>query len=320
MAVTDRTATSSPRTGEKGGAAAGPAGPLGWLTRLVKHPLFERFIIGVIVLNAITLGLETSKSLMASYGAVLETLDHIMLAIFVAELLARMVVYRGAFWRDPWSWFDVTVVGIALLPATGELSVLRALRILRALRLISTVPSIRRVVSSLLLAIPSMGSIILLLLIINYVFAVMATKMFGADFQEHFGTIGASFFTFFQIMTLEGWSGEVVRPVMEKFPWAWVLFVPYIVLATFMVLNLFIGIVVDAMQQQQMAELKGGELKDRDLRLVMEEIRTLRQEIVQRGPARAPPGTTPEGAVGPGVASSQPSTPGKGMRKRKRRR
>jgi voltage-gated sodium channel len=307
--------------GKEGGAAAGRPRVSGWLTRLVKHPWFERFIIAVIVLNAITLGLETSKTLMASYGAVLEALDHIMLAIFVAELLARMVVYRGAFWRDPWSWFDVAVVGIALLPATGELSVLRALRILRALRLISTVPSIRRVVSSLLLAIPSMGSIILLLLILNYVFAVMATKIFGADFQEHFGTIGASFFTFFQIMTLEGWSGEVVRPVMEKYPWAWVLFVPYIVLATFMVLNLFIGIVVDAMQQQQIAELKSGEVQDRDLRLVMDEIRALRQEIGHLGPVERRPGTASDG--GTGLIDGPPpqlATAGKGIRKRKRRR
>ena len=192
---------------------------------------------------------------MASHGAWLVAIDRMLLAIFVVELTARMVVFGSAFWRDPWSIFDFLVVAIALLPASGDLAVLRALRILRALRLITAIPSIRRVVASLLSAIPSMGSIIALLLLINYVFAVMATKLFGADFEEKFGTLGASFFTFFQIMTLEGWSGEIVRPVMAKYPWAWIFFVPYIVLATFMVLNLFIGIIVDAIQHQAATDL-----------------------------------------------------------------
>ena len=253
-------------------SAAGTSSARGSAT-LIENPLFERFIIAIIVLNAITLGCETSKSIMARWGTLLHLLDELMLMIFVAELAARMFAYRWRFWRDPWAVFDFVVVGIALLPATGELSVLRALRILRALRLITAIPSIRKVVGGLLAAVPSMGSIILLLVIINYVFAVMSTKLFGADFEKYFGTLGDSFFTYFQIMTLEGWSQEIVRPVMEKYPWSWVLFVPYIILATFMVLNLFIGIVVDVLQQQNQ------ENRERVIEVTMTEYQSLMAEL-----------------------------------------
>ena len=257
--------------------AAGDASPL---ARLVMHPWFERFIIAVIVVNAITLGLETSKTVMARYGDLLLIADQIMMGIFVAEVSARMFVFRGRFWRDPWSIFDFLVVAITLIPATGNLSVLRALRILRALRLISAVPSVRRVVASLLTAIPGMGSIVLLLLLINYVFAVLTTKLYGDSFPEMFGTIGASLYTLFQIMTLEGWSGDVVRPVMAKYPYAWAVFLPYIIIVTFAVLNLFIGIVVDAMQQQS-DEAKEEVIKvtEREYDLLVAEIRSLREEV-----------------------------------------
>lgn len=256
--------------------------PQNWRARiatLVTDPRFERLIIGIIVLNAVTLGLETSKTMMANYGPILHLIDQILLAVFVIELIARMYAFRGAFWRDPWSLFDTAVVAIALVPASGDWSILRALRIVRALRLITAVPSIRRVVASLLAAIPSMGSIVALLLLINYVFAVMATKLFGADFADKFGTLGASFFTFFQIMTLEGWSGEIVRPVMEKHPWAWVFFVPYIILATFMVLNLFIGIIVDAIQNQNIIDKIEATPQTPGEKAMLAELQLLRGEV-----------------------------------------
>ncbi|MBU2531430.1 MAG: ion transporter [Alphaproteobacteria bacterium] len=250
------------------------------LASVIRHPWFERFIVAVIVVNAITLGLETSGTVMARFGTFLHALDTIILAIFVIEIIVRMVVYKLAFWRDPWSLFDFTVVAITLIPATGNLSVLRALRILRVLRLVSAVPSIRRVVAGLLTAIPGMGSIVLLLLLINYVFAVITTKLYGATFPEMFGTIGASLYTLFQVMTLEGWSGDVVRPVMEKHPFAWAVFVPYIVVVTFAVLNLFIGIVVDAMQQQG-DESRGQiiEVTEREFEALMGEIKAMRDEL-----------------------------------------
>ncbi len=245
----------------------------------LEHPKFEHFIVGAILLNAITLGLETSKTVMATHGGLLNRIDEALLAVFVAELLARLYVYRGDFWRDPWRIFDFAIIAVTLLPASDNLSILRSLRILRALRLITIIPSIRRVVGSLLSAIPSMGSVIILLLLIVYVYSVMATKLFGEDDPVHFGTLGASFFTFFQIMTLEGWA-EIVRKLMEKYPWAWAFFLPYIILATFMVLNLFIGIVVDAMQSQQaeVQEAAQSKVLEGEER-ILAEINALREEL-----------------------------------------
>ena len=261
------------------------------LARLVTHPWFERFIIGVIVVNTVTLGLETSKTAMANFGDLLQMLDSIILCIFVAEIALRIIALGSKFWRDPWCLFDLTVILVTIIPATGNLSVLRALRILRALRLISAVPSMRRVVQSLLTALPGMSSVVILLLLINYVFAVLTTKLYGDTFPDMFGTIGASLYTLFQIMTLEGWSGDVVRPVMEKHPMAWAVFLPYIVIVTFAVLNLFIGIVVDAMQQQSdHTREKMIEVTEREFHQLMAEIGTLRDEVRQmRGEQAAGP-------------------------------
>lgn len=250
------------------------------LLGIVTHPYFERFIVAVIVLNAITIGLGTSKQVMAVIGPMVKLVNYVILVIFVIEIIARMIAHGAAFWRDPWSIFDFAVVAITLVPATGNLSILRALRIIRVLRLVSAIPSIRRVVGGLLSAIPSMGSVILLLLLVNYIFSVMGTKLFAADFPEQFGTIGASFFTFFQIMTLEGWSGEIVRPVMRKYPWAWILFIPYIIFVVFAILNLFIGIIVDAMQNQTDDAIETLiENEETEHRELMAEVGALRREI-----------------------------------------
>ena len=224
------------------------------LRRLVDHPLTERIVIALIVVNALTLGLETSPSVMAAYGDALHAADRLLLTIFVAELAARMVVRGPRFFADPWNVFDFLVVGIALLPATGSLSVLRALRILRVLRLITAVPSLRAVVSALVGALPGMGSIMLLLVLIFYVFAVMATKLFGETHEETFGSIGASMLSPFQVMTLDAWSDGLMRPMLEKHPYAWLFFIPFVLVSAFIVLNLFIGVVVSALETERDAE------------------------------------------------------------------
>ncbi|WP_157017700.1 ion transporter [Mesorhizobium xinjiangense] len=256
------------------------------LQRLVESRRFELFITVLIMINAVTLGLETSSTAMAKFGSILIVFDRLILAVFVAELLAKFAVYRLRFFHDPWRIFDLLVVGFALVPATGNLSVLRALRILRVLRLVSTVPSLRRVVGGLVAALPGMGSIVLLLGLVFYVFSVMATKLYGATFPEWFGSIGASAYSLFQIMTLESWSMGIVRPVMEVHPWAWLFFVPFIVTTSFAVLNLFIGIIVSAMQEEHdaTASAERTALHDEqetiliEIRALREEIRTLRAE------------------------------------------
>ena len=252
------------------------------LATFIANPAFEKIIMTLIVLNAIILGLETSDWWMARFGSILATLDSIILAIFVLELLARLIVDFKGFWRDPWRIFDFAVVAIALIPASGPLAIMRAFRILRVLRLISSVEAMRRVVAGLLNAVPGMASIVFLLAIVFYVFAVISTKIFSESFPEWFGTLGASAYTLFQIMTLESWSMGIVRPVMEQYPYAWMLFVPFIVLTAFTVLNLFIGVIVDAMQSEHEAEAKAErDAVFSETELILEEVRALRKEVAE---------------------------------------
>lgn len=255
-----------------------------WLRNLLADPRTERAVMTLIIVNAIILGLETSPPVMARFGPTLELVDHIILGIFVIELSARILVHRLAFFRDPWSLFDFIVVAIALVPASETLSVLRALRVLRVLRLITAVPALRRVVEGLLAALPGMGSIALLIGLIYYVFAVMATKMYGPDFPALFGSLGDSLFTLFTVMTLEGWVEGVVKPIMEKFPHAWIFFIIFIVFTTFMVLNLFIGVVVNAMQAEAEKAFETERAAERvmmheETAPVLAEVRRLRDEV-----------------------------------------
>ncbi|HET7210161.1 MAG TPA: ion transporter [Methyloceanibacter sp.] len=255
-----------------------------WLRDVVQDRRTERFIMALIILNAVTLGLETSQALMAKYGQVLVVIDRIIIGIFVAEILARFLVQRAAFFRDGWNIFDVIVVGIALAPATAAFSVLRALRVLRLLRLITAVPALQRVVGGLIGALPGMGSILLLIGLVFYVSAVMAVNLYGKQFPELFGTLGASLYTLVTIMTLEGWTNDVVNPIMEKHPYAWLFFIPFIVITTFWVLNLFIGIIVNAMQEEHAkaeAEMMHDETAPiiRELQELKTEIAALREEV-----------------------------------------
>ncbi len=270
-----------------------PEGLRARVRRWVEAPRFQRAITAVILINAVTLGLETSPAVMGAVGPALLTFDKIVLGIFVVELLLKLFAYRWGFWRNGWNIFDFIIVAIALMPASGSLSVLRALRILRVLRLLSVVPQMRRVIQALLQAIPGMSSIILVLGLVFYVSAVLATKLFGlvehpADgaglMQEWFGTIPRSMYTLFQVMTLESWSMGIVRPTMDLYPWAWLFFLPFIVITSFAVLNLFIAIIVNAMQSQHEAD-RAAEEKDRreeahkDMARIGEELAALRQEV-----------------------------------------
>ncbi len=254
----------------------------------VEHRATQRWITTLIVLNAVVLALETSPAAMAAAGSFLKLADRVILAIFVVEILLKVVGQRRDFVRDAWNHFDTIVVAIALIPATEFLSVMRALRILRVFRLISAVPSMRRVVGALLHAVPGMGSVVMLLAVIYFVFSVMATNLFAERFPDWFGNIGSSAYTLFQIMTLESWSMGIVRPVMEVFPHAWLFFVPFILITSFAVLNLFIGIIVDAMQthghgESITATSKASATSDPEPTLadLQAEIRAMRAELTE---------------------------------------
>lgn len=247
------------------------------IKKFIESSNFTRAITALILFNALTLGLETSKDIMAVYGPVLLAIDRIILGIFFIEILLKLWVYRLSFFKSGWNIFDMAIVTIALIPASGALSVLRAFRILRVLRLFSVVPAMRRVITALFNAIPGMASVVGVLLIVFYVASVLTTKIFGTSpdplMQELFGTIGASMYTLFQIMTLEGWSDGVVRPAIALYPWAWAFFIPFIIITSFAVLNLFIGIIVDAMQRAQREDHAVEEEADRQA------IEALRRDI-----------------------------------------
>jgi voltage-gated sodium channel len=250
------------------------------LTRLVKHPLTERAIITLILINAVTLGLETSPTIMSSYGPFLMAIDKAILFAFVVELLARIAVNRFAFFKDPWSLFDFLVVAIALVPSSEGLSVLRALRILRVLRLITAVPSLRKVVSGLVGAMPGMGSIGLLLVLVYYVFSVMGTKLFAESNPDLFGTIGTSAYTLFQAMTFDDWSNGIVKPLKDNgHPYGWVFVIIFMVVSAFMVLNLFIGVVVTALDEVTASEAPKIMHPQGMDQSILEELKSLRAEI-----------------------------------------
>ncbi len=254
------------------------------LGQWIESPKIQFFIIFLIIINAIILGMETDADIMAEYGDLLLTADKVILTVFVVEILIKLVAYHWSFFRNPWNVFDFVIVGIALVPSSGPLNILRALRVLRVLRLISMVPQLRMVVEALLKAIPGITSVAGLMMLLFYVFAVMATSLYGTDFPEWFGSIGASMYTLFQIMTLESWSMGIVRPVMDVQPYAWIFFVPFILIATFTMLNLFIGIIVDTMQTMHEAthEHDKEEIEETintDTQLLLQELKSLKAEV-----------------------------------------
>lgn len=233
------------------------------VSAFVHSEPFRNAILGVIILNAICLGLDTDRNLHTSFGALLAGVDMLVTAIFVGEIALKLYADRGAFWKDGWNVFDFIVVAfsVMLMGSNSEISVLRAfrlvrvIRVIRVFRLFGVVPALRRVVDALFKAIPGMSAIIAVLALLFYVAAVITTDLFGSDAPEQFGSIGASIFTLFQIMTGDGWS-DVVRNVMVRHPWAWLFFIPFIVLTSFAVLNLFIAVIVDALQAEQAQALE----------------------------------------------------------------
>lgn len=253
------------------------------LRDFVESRRFTLFITAVILLNAVSLGLETSADIVGATGSLLAVIDRVALLIFTAEIALKLWVYRLKFFRNGWNVFDFTIVAIAWLPASGPLAVLRALRVLRVLRLISVVPQLRVVIGALFSSLPGMAAIIAVLTLVFYIAAVMATKLFGAAFPDWFGSIGESMYTLFQIMTLESWSMGIVRPVMDVYPLAWVFFVPFVIVTSFAVLNLFIALIVNSMQMihlQDRESAQSAEVVAHDEReLLLGEVRALREDL-----------------------------------------
>jgi voltage-gated sodium channel len=245
------------------------------LTGIVEHRTFKGAVLTLIVLNAVLLGFETSRSLPDGIYESIVFVNHLILGLFVIELILRITAYRLSFFSQAWNVFDFVIIVAALAAPTGPFQVVRSLRILRAVRLVSSVPSLRRVVEGMLGALPGIGSVLFLLILVLYVAGVMATVMFRDVAPEEFGHLGLSLYSLFQVMTLEGWA-DIAQRVMDQYTWAWMFFVGFILIATFLVLNLVIGVVVGSIQSRIETEIAEENLGDEALR---EELSALRQEI-----------------------------------------
>ena len=267
----------------------GVPGVAAWRLRLaeiVESPRVQHFIVAVILVNAVILGLETSRDAMAAAGTLLVVADKLCLAVFCVEIGARLLAYRWAFWRSGWNIFDFAVVAVALVPGAGPWAVLRSLRVLRVMRLLTVIPSLRKVVAAFLHAIPGLGGVLLLMSVFLYTSAVLAVNLFGEKFPQWFGSLGGSLFSLFQILTLEGWA-DMAREIMAVYPWAPLFFIPFIIIATFTVLNLFIGIIVSTMQELAMKpEEETGLAAPEDTARILRRLEPDLRELLARLPRR----------------------------------
>ena len=229
------------------------------LAKFLETDRFQKFIVYLIILNSILIGLETSPRYMEQFGHIIDQVDLIILGIFIIEIALKVYAFRLNFFKSAWNIFDASVILISILPAAGSFAVFRALRILRTLRLLKNIPKLRIIIESLLLAVPSIGWITVLLLIIFYIFAVIGTNIFGPDYPEYFGNLGESFYTLFQIMTLESWSSAIARPITDGAPFSALYFVSFILIATYTTLNIFIAIVVNTMNELHHRDLQEEE-------------------------------------------------------------
>ena len=225
----------------------------------VDSQAFQNVILAIIVINSILMGVATSGAVMASpAGPIITIVDYVCLGVFVVELILKMIAYNKDFLKEGWNIFDLFIVVISLIPNMQFFSALRTLRVLRVLRtlkslrvlrMVSGFKKLRIIATSILDSIPGILWTGLLLLIDFYVFAILGTTMFGPAFPDWFGDIGKSFYTLFQILTLESWSMGISRPVMEVFSWAWLYFVPFVISSAFIVMNVVVGIVVNAISE-----------------------------------------------------------------------
>lgn len=256
------------------------------LRRLTEAPSFERFVVFVIILNGVIVGLETRPDLMATWGGAFEWANHGILAIFILEAGLKMI----ALWPRPqryfangWNVFDFGVIVLSLLPASGEFAtVARLIRLLRVLRLVTAMPKLRLMVATLVRCIPGMGHVLSLMAILFYVYGIAGVHLYGAHDPEHWGSLSRALLTLFQIATLEAWT-DLMKNAMTLHPLHWIYFVSFVLLGTFVVVNLFVAVVINSLEEshREVAEAEAAELQ-RDAPAVarqMADIRDLARQM-----------------------------------------
>lgn len=247
------------------------------LAKLIDSNKFQKFILFIIFCNAITIGLNTSAYLQRTIGSYLDFLEEVFLVIYVIEILFKIFVFRLDFFKRGWNLFDFFIVAISLISDNGFISVFRMLRVIRVMRLISSIPKMRLISQALIKSLFPMFSVGMLLVIVIYIYAIIATNLYGEQFPQFFGTLGESFYTLFQVMTGESWSMSIARPIMEYDPYAWVVFVSFLLISSYMILNIAIGIIVDCISE--IREDNNRELNDRETDELTNKIHSLESEI-----------------------------------------
>ncbi|GJL51438.1 ion transporter [Candidatus Nitrospira salsa] len=238
--------------------------------RIVGTPLFERLIIGLILVNGVILGMETSPDLVAQFGDFFHLANHFILGVFILEAALKMMAVApqvSRYFKDGWNIFDFSVIVFSLIPATGEFAMIaRLARLLRVVRLISTIPELRLIVSTLVRSIPSMIHVMTLMGVIFYIYAITGFQLFHEHDPTHWRSLGISLLTLFRVVTLEDWT-DVMYKAMELYPFAWMYFVSFVVLGTFVVVNLFIAVVINNLD-----EAKAERLRELEAPVTQEEI------------------------------------------------
>jgi voltage-gated sodium channel len=271
--------------------------------RVAASRRFQNAILAVIVANAVLIGLETSPALWERWGGLFHALNFAVQAIFAVEIAVRLLAHAprvDRFFRDGWNVFDFTIVALSLLPAAGAFAtVARLARLLRALRIVSALPELRLIVATMLRSIPSLANVIVLLGLILYVYAVVGLHLFGGADPAHWGTLPRAGLTLFEILTLEGWV-DLMDASLAATPWAWVYYVSFVVLAVFVVINLFIAIVINNLEAAKGEEREraghGGEPTDAAERLALIRERLAEVEAALRATASGPSATPGRGA------------------------
>jgi voltage-gated sodium channel len=252
-----------------------------WCTRMVDSGWFEPAMVALILFNAVLIGLETSPAIVKTHGDLLHQLNDAILVVFIAEALMKITAsaprYRNYF-ANGWNLFDLAIIVLSLIPATGEFAlVARMIRVLRVLRLISAVPQLRLIVSTLVRSIPSMGHVVMLFSILFYIYGVTGYHLFHAADAERWGTLGSSLLTLFQMITLDDWA-NIYAKAREAHAWAWVFFVTFIVIGTFVVMNLFVAVVINNLEASKEAELHAHPATPEE---VLAEIRRTREALAR---------------------------------------
>lgn len=270
-----------------------------WLT---ENWLFQTFILLCIIANAAILGYDAHFGETNPYHAQIELWNLYFLYIFTAELVLEFLAQGPArYLRNGWNIFDVIVVGLSYIAVNPAISALRTLRVVRVFRLISAVPQMRRVVEALFGAMPGILATFAILSIVFYIGAVMATTLFHNE--PGFRDLGESALKLFALTQFDGW-GDTINQLQPNYPWAWAFIMGFTIIAAFAVLNLFVGVIVEAVQAAPREEIKEeiDELEEdvEDIasaqedaavvqQRILEELRALRQEVAALRSAPPPP-------------------------------